>query len=206
MCFALNAQAQTVDRAAFQKYLASPFHKELVNKALSVIPPEVFRKCPALESPETSISPVQSITFGADGIPNAGAWLEHFPVKGCGNDTVLNLDFSIGSDGKIKTTIALPGTTHANLILQRDAVFYALLGPGLRVKDCKPFIIINTKFEGFGLRNPAVADPGAGAKFRPWWETWTVSGCKRSFDVPMNFTPDETGTRIDQKVDTITER
>jgi hypothetical protein len=206
MCVVWDAKAQMVDRALFQKYLASEFHNLLINKALAALPSEVFKKCPALQSPETNISPVQPITFGADGTPNAGAWWEHFPVTGCGNDTIINLNFSIGTDGKIKTTIALPGSTHANLILQHDAIFYANLGPGLRAKDCKQFLITNTRFEGFGLKNPATPDPGVEAKFRPWWETWTVVGCGRTFDVPMNFSPDETGTQITQKVETITER
>jgi hypothetical protein len=206
LCISGEAQAQMVDRAQFQKYLASEFHNQLVNKALAVLPPEIFKKCPALESPDTSVSPVRQIAFGADGIPNAGDWWEHFPVKGCGNDTTLNLNFSIGADGKIQTTIGLPGTTHANLVLQHDAVFYANVGPRLRVKDCKQFLVTDTRFEGFGLKNPATPDPGAEAKFRPWWETWTVTGCGHRFDVPLNFSPDATGTGISQKNETITER
>ncbi len=81
-----------------------------------------------------------------------------------------------------------------------------MTGPGLRAKDCKQFVITNTRFEGFGLRDPATPDPGEGAQFRPWWETWTLTGCGHSFDVPMNFTPDATGTQIVQKAETITER
>lgn len=208
MCFAFGAQAQApvFDRELFQKYLASDIHKQVLNKALGVFPKEVFQKCPTLESPETTISPVQSITFGPNGVPTAGAWWERFPVKGCGNDTILNLNFFIGADGKLQMTAGLPGTTHANLRLQHDAILYATTGPGVRQKDCKQFIIINTRFEGFGLRDPATPDPGEGEKFRPWWETWTLIGCGHTFDVPMDFVPDATGTQITQKVEDIVER
>jgi hypothetical protein len=210
MCLALTARAQApapeFDKALFQKYLASPLHNAVVERALKVFPKEVFQKCPALNSPDTTISPVQSITFGPDGVPTAGSWWERFPVKGCVNDTILNLNFFVGKDGKLQMMAGLPGTTHANLLLQHDAIPYATTGPGLRQTDCKQFIIINTRFEGFGLKNPATPDPGEGAKLRPWWETWTLAGCGHTFDVPMDFMPDATGTQIVQKAETITER
>lgn len=192
-----------VDRDLFQKYMTSEFHNQLINRVLSTLPPEIFHKCPSLQSSETKISPVQPITFGADGLPNAGAWWEKFPVKGCGNDKLINVNFAIGTDGKIKTTIGLPGTTHANLILQHDAAQYATSSVGARAKDCNQFMIVDTRFEGFGLHDPATPDPGAEAQFRPWWETWTVIGCDHAYDVPMNFMPDATGTKITQQAETV---
>jgi hypothetical protein len=140
----------------------------------------------------------QSITFDSNGIPNAGGWWERIPVAGCGNDTTINLYFAVGADGKIATIVAFPGTTRANLVLQRDALKFANLGAGSRAKDCKQFVVTNTRFEGFGLRNPATPDPGADARFRPWWETWMMAGCGQSLDVPINFIPDATGTTINQ--------
>jgi hypothetical protein len=137
------------------------------------------------------------LSFGADGYPNAGSWRQAFPISGCGNDTVLNLFFFAGADEKINTVIGVPGTSHANLTLQRDAVRYANIGAALVMKSCKAFYVKTTRFEGYGLRKPETPDPGPGPA-RPWWETWTMAGCGGSVDVPMDFVPDGSGTQIIQ--------
>ena len=92
----------------------------------------------------------------------------------------------------------MPGGTIADPILQRDAINYARLGATVASKDCKQLELVDTHFEAFGLREPKTADPGPNARFRPWWETWTLVGCGRKFDVPINFIPDERGTTIAQ--------
>ena len=141
---------------------------------------------------------LKPISFGKDGFPNSGEWKQSFPVSGCGNDTILNFYFSANADEKINTIIGLPGTTHTGTVLGRDAVSYANLGASLVVKDCKAFDVKNTRFEAYGAPKPPVPDPGPGHPRRPWWETWTMTGCGRTVDVPIDFVPDETGTRIIQ--------
>jgi len=94
------------------------------------------------------------------------------------------------------TTTGHPGTTHADLVLQHDALHYAYLAAAAQGKDCNHFDVKNTRFEGYGLKKPSTPDPGAGSRFRPWWETWTIIGCGHLYDVPMNFIPDQTGTTI----------
>jgi hypothetical protein len=119
-------------------------------------------------------------------------------VSGCGNDTVWTLFFSAGPDEKINTLIGVPGTTRADLTLQRDAYTYASVGAALAASDCKSFMVKNTKFEGFGLQTPAMTDPGPSQRLRPWWETWTMIGCGKTIDVPIDFVPGEKGTQIIQ--------
>jgi hypothetical protein len=84
----------------------------------------------------------------------------------------------------------------ADLTLQKDAITYAHVGAASVVKDCKKFDVTNTKFERFGLASPPTPDPEQ--HFRRWWETWTLNGCGRSVDVPLDFDPSEKGTRIVQ--------
>lgn len=202
-----GAIAQTADQDAFRKYIASPEHRQRINKAIASLPPEVFKRCPALVSLGSKVSVVKAVAMGADGAPKIGAWWQRFPVQGCGNDTVLNFYFAVGADGKIATTVALPGTTRADLTLQHDAIFYATLGPSMRAdmraKDCKNFIIKNTRFESFGRHDHPTQS--AGDAKSPWWETWTVTGCGHNFSVPMDFTPDATGTQITQRPKDVTE-
>ena len=119
--------------------------------------------------------------------PNTSAWKEAIPVTGCGADAVLNIYFQAAKGGKVKTIVGFPGTTHADLVLQGDAQTYAILGAGLVDKDCKSFIVKDTRFEAFGLADPPKSDPGPDDAMRPWWETWTVAGCDRTFEVQLDF-------------------
>ncbi len=198
--------AQMADGAKFKEFLASAVHKGLVSRALAALPPTVFQQCPTLKSPGSQTTVMQPISFAPDGVPNAGAWREVFPVSGCGNGTQLNFYFAAGRDGKINTTIEIPGTTRADPLLQRDAQRFANLGAGVAAKDCRKFETKNSRFEAFGLRNPPTPDPGPNTRLRPWWETWTLIGCGRTFDVPISFVPDQTGTQIIQSARDVVER
>jgi hypothetical protein len=195
---AFVAHAQTVDRDRFQMFLSTRYNKDLIARALSGVAPEVFHTCPGLAPIRSKVDVEESISFGGDGMPIAGAWWERLPVRGCGNDTVLNIHFRAHGDGTIDTLFALPGTTRADPTLQRNAAQYALMGAGARAQDCRQFHIKNTLFGGNGLKKPPDRDPGKDARLRAWWETWTVIGCGRSFDVLMEFVPDANGIRIVQ--------
>jgi hypothetical protein len=138
-----------------------------------------------------------------DGFPNSGLWKQTFPVSGCGNDTILNFYFSAGSDEKINTIVGMPGTTRADTLLQRDAFTYANIGATTTARSCRIFVVKNTQFDAFGLRNPPLPDPGPEQRLRPWRETWTLTGCGRTFDVPLDFVPDQTGTQIIQPGGTV---
>jgi len=190
------AFAQTADPNRFQQFLASDFHKGLVMRAISLIPKDVFRTCPTLKSSGPAVAVTRPVTFGQDGRMTSGAWWERLPVSGCNNDTILNIFFAVSSDSKINTTTGHPGTTHADLVLQHDALQYAYQAAATQGKACNHFDVMNTRFEGYGLKKPPTPDPGVGSRFRPWWETWTIIGCGHLYDMPMNFIPDQTGTTI----------
>jgi hypothetical protein len=193
-----ESRAQAVDGSRLQTFTRSDFYKGLINSALAAIPQTVFRKCPTLVSNGSTVTVIRPVSFGGDGFPNAGLWKQAFPVSGCGNDTILNIYFSAGADEKINTVVGVPGTTRADLTLQRDTMSYANIGASLVAKDCKSFVAKNTRFEGFGVPKPPIPDPGPDAHLRPWWETWTMIGCGRTIDVPIDFVPDEKGTQIIQ--------
>jgi hypothetical protein len=210
LCLSEFCQAQPVDQALFRKYLASSAHRDLIEATLNGLPPEVFPRCPAFRPSEPDVVLRKPVAFAQDGAPNAGAWVESLPVRGCGNDTILHVNFVAGENGKLNVFASLPGTTRADLILQRDAIAYAFMGPRLRIKDCERMFVTNTRFDSFD----PIPVPDASAKAKPlpkvtaraWRETWHVSGCGHRFEVPIRFIPDETGTQIVQKTEEITER
>ena len=103
--------------------------------------------------------PLKPISFSLDGFPNSGAWKQEFPVEGCGNDTILNFYFVVGSDAKINVIVAFPGSSHADLQLQNDALTYAKLGATSKAKLCQHFDVKNIRFEGFGFRMNSIPTP-----------------------------------------------
>ena len=199
------AHSQAFDPVPFQTFLSSDVNKRLVTGALTSMPAEVFHTCPGLVISKAAVHVVEAIAFGADGVPTSGVWWERFPVQGCGNDTVLNIHFAATGDDNIEATATLPGSTRADPLLQRDAKLYAYVGAASHATSCRQFFVKNSQFGGYGLRSPGHPDPGNGARFRPWRETWTIVGCGRTFQVPMEFVPDATGTQVIQPQGEISE-
>ena len=194
----VKSQGQEPD-GSLQTLTRSQSYQGQINRALGQIPPAVFQKCPSLVSSGSTVTVIKPASFAKSGYPNAGSWRQDFPVSGCGNDTVLHIYFTATADEKINAVVALPGSTHADLTLQKGGVTEATMGAmGAKnvAKDCKRFDVRNTKFESYGLADPATPDPGPGNRFRPWWETWTMIGCGQIVDLPINFLPDATGTTI----------
>jgi hypothetical protein len=190
------SQAQSGEADRFKQFIAGDLNKGLVLRALSKMPPSVYQKCPTLKSENSEVAILRPVSMDQNGVPSAGAWRESFPVSGCGNDTILNLYFFVGDDRKINTVIAEPGASHADIRLQNDAKKHADLAAAAFAKTCKSFDVKNTNFEGYGIPKSSTTDPGPKASLRPWWETWTMVGCGRIFDVPVGFVPEGAGTRI----------
>jgi hypothetical protein len=190
--------AQVEGARQLEAFTKTAAYGQLLNRALATLPDSVFKRCPTFVSGGSQVTILKPPSFGSDGSPISGYWVQRVPVSGCGNDTVLTFFFSAGADGKTNIVIGVPGATHANLTLQRDAFRYASIGAGLAAKDCKTFVVKNTKFESYGLQTPATPDPGPGQHLRPWWETWTMIGCSKTIDVPIDFVPDEKGAQIIQ--------
>jgi len=191
------AGAEDADFGKLQAFTQGNFYRQLINQTFAKLPQVVFKRCPAFVSNGSQITILTPVSYAASGFPIAGSWKHRFPVSGCGNDTIWTLYATAEADEKVNIVIAAPGTTAADLTLQRDAYRYATLQAGLIANDCKSsFLVMNTKFEGFGLASPKMNDPGEGQPHRPWRETWTMIGCSRQIDVPLNFIPDDKGTQI----------
>jgi len=182
------AEAQEAE-AKFKKYIFSDYHQGLVGKALASLPPLVFRRCPTLVSKQSQTTIIKPISIGPNGLPNGGTWKQTFPISGCGNDTILNFFFFATADEKIRTIVGIPGTTHADPLLQRDSMLYAMIAAKAE-KSCKEIHVINTEF----LHE--VGQPLEGARGMPWDELWTLYTCGKKAQVRMHFIPDKTGTTI----------
>ena len=191
-----TAQALVDARALLQMFMQSPLHDQLVRDALARFPPDVFQRCPALVSKGSTVHVEEAISVGADGLPNAGAWKQSFPVSGCGNDTTLNIYF-VASSQEIRTVIAAPGDTLADPRLQADGLKYAVVAAAQTARTCQRFEITNTRWDGYDRSSAGEPLPAPGAKPKVAWnETWTLTGCGMAYDVPMTFVPQTVGTVI----------
>ncbi len=191
--------AQAPDFAPLQRFTGSAAYRAMIDRALAGLPPDVLTRCPGLESEGSTVHVLQPVAFGPDGVPTRGLWLQSYPVAGCGNDTLLNVFVVASASGQVSPIVGVPGTTLADPILQRDALFYANMRAGILVKDCKAVHVRTSRFVDYGLKSVTGApDPGPGQPNRPWRESWTMSACGRTVEVPLEFQPDATGTKIYQ--------
>jgi hypothetical protein len=134
------------------------------------------------------------LSFSADGKVVAGAWKQIVEEQGCGTSRLLNVMLASQNDGKLAAVALLPGTTHADPILQKDAGRYVQIAlsttPGGRETNCAMLYVADTQF----LEEEGEALPGA--KGRPWKELWTLQSCTQKMLVPMRFIPDSGRTSI----------
>ncbi len=190
----LGAAAEKYARVQMQRYRSSSVYQLLLQRALAAVSPEVFQHCPGLVSSESTFSVLKTVEFGVDGRPEKGAWRQSFPVSGCGNDTTLNFTFVATPSERVEISVEVPGETHANLALQRDAFRFAQTTVSPIAKPCRSFDVTNTKFDGFDASEPS-ASPSAEAT-PPWRETWTLIGCGKRYSVRLSFQAHEKGTQI----------
>ncbi len=122
--------------------------------------------------------------------PRSGAWIEHVAVAGCSRPWQLNVLLQVLVPGSIATVALLPGSTHADPVLQKDATLYAFLASSIDPKGCRPIYVADTTFVSVVGGPPAVAGKPA------WSERWSVMQCQKRTEVEMRFTPDRTGTTI----------
>ena len=108
----------------------------------------------------------------------------------------------------MKFILGLNGTTITDLALSKDAIFYALLGvkngiDGHKIdedKHCNSFKVINTDFQGYNIPENKIPKDYLYAEksktLKPFWEIWTVAGCKYNYELPIYFLPDTKGIQI----------
>jgi hypothetical protein len=151
-------------------------------------------ECATPQLKNMNVRVVQAPVFDVAGNPTRGVWMMVGQFEGCGQIRVMNLRYGFGPEGKLVRSPMLPGTTHADPLLQNDALFHARVAMiGLAPKDCKEITVIDTKFLRYGDESPK-ARPGF--ETHVWYEEWRVRECGVVGTVPINFIPDATGTTI----------
>lgn len=172
-----------------QALVQSSGYQGNIQRLFASLPADVFQRCPTLVSDGSTVTVLTPVDFAADGYPVSGSWRQRFPVRGCGNDTTINIVFQGQPDEKIASIVAVPGETRADLALQRDALRYVWLGAKVAAPACTTPHVRHTRYDG-------VVD----AARKAWRETWIMAACGQTIALPITFTPDPTGTSISAKM------
>lgn len=181
--------------AAFVRLLADPAEQQQVISGAGRSAVLSQNPCDAAAfGIEPNYVPYQRVSFDDNGTIVSGAWKQMVDEHGCGASRVLNVVVVAQGAGKLTVVPLLPGATHADPVLQKDALRYAMVAvattPGGNEPNCSVGYVADTEY--LGEEGEALL----GSKGRPWKEMWTIQSCKQKALVPMRFTPDPTGTSI----------
>ena len=138
-----------------------------------------------------TIAPVQ---FDGQRFTPGGAWKETVQATSCGKLRVHNVHTFVRPDGNLQRSPMLPGSTIADIPLQRDAAGLAYVNIAVHAKDCPraQHFIEDTKFVRWDSK--PILNAKAGPNARAWDEEWTASACGNPIVLSVRFTPDATGT------------
>jgi hypothetical protein len=173
-------------------YIATPAHRAEVGASVRPYLADV-PSCQPATTRSVAVNIYSPPAFGSDGALTAGAFKETIRIDGCSTSGVLNVLTMARPGAPPLVGALLPGATHADITLQRDALVSARGFAAAKLPaGCAAIHVIDTQFDGFG--EPVNSDVPAGRDARLWRETWTFLGCGQQTTVHIRFAPDRTGT------------
>jgi hypothetical protein len=194
LCLSVPALADESPQAKLEHFLVQPENHDAVVQVLKLQWNQVVgAACESIKPVNWQVTTYIPVEFGADGKPSKGSWKESVTSEGCGFTKILNVASAVGPDGTVKRLGLLPGSSHADPVLEQDARLQAFAAAGAMLpKDCKPVIITDTAFIAQEGTPSAQVLPGRDP--HPWREEWTLKGCGSTAIVTMHFIPDAKGT------------
>lgn len=133
---------------------------------------------------------IQPMKFNEGGGPVSGELKVPVKEDGCGASRLLNVYIWVQHENSIAVTPMLPGESHAEDVLQKQAYAYALQAAGGPEPNCPTAYVENTQYVG------EEGKPAKGAKASPWKETWTLQSCGWKAEVPVLFSPNASGIKV----------
>ncbi|GEM_PF-4107513 len=191
LCLTLAAAAAHADESeALRNFLGDTHLKQnIINTAAKSTAITRHPCSTATYGVEDAIE-LRPMKFDPSGNPQAGEL--KIPVKedGCGAGHLLNVYLWVQRESSIAVTPMLPGTSHAEDTLQKQAYPYVLQAAGGPEPNCPTGYIEDTRYVG------EAGKPGKGAKAAPWKEVWTLQSCGWTAEVPVLFSPGASGIKI----------
>ncbi|HEY3951718.1 hypothetical protein [Phenylobacterium sp.] len=177
-----------------QAFIRTPAHRAEIAASVRPYLADV-PSCQAATTRSVSVNIYTPPTFASDGSLTGGVFKENIKIDGCATSGALNILTMFRPGAPPLVGMLLPGDTHADIALQRDALVSArALVAGKTPAGCGALHVIDTHFDGYG--EPVNADVPAGRDARQWRETWTFFSCGQQTAIHVDFFPTHTGTHF----------
>jgi hypothetical protein len=192
LCVALLSGVAAADepQSAEQSFLGNSHLKQ--NIIATAAKSTVMTRTPCATATYAADDPValQPLKFNDLGGPVSGEL--KFPVKeeGCGASHVLNVYLWVQRENSIAVTPMMPGSSHAEDVLQKQTYAYALQAAGGPEPNCPTGYVVDTQYVGEQGKTEK------GARAAPWKEVWTLQSCGWKAVVPVLFTPNAHGIKV----------
>ncbi|WP_189046410.1 hypothetical protein [Aliidongia dinghuensis] len=171
----------------FVAFIKSDAHRAAVLKVAAAQAQGLPAPCAAARyRPAGDVDLYRPPQFDGGGRIIHGLWREQVLAEGCGTMELLNIFSLATASGEPELLGGLPGTTRADLVIQKQALPLAAKGLPPEAAQCRDVHVVDTV-----LAPDAPAD-----RHMPWHETWTVLACDKAYPVPLNFTPSSDGATI----------
>ncbi|MEA1676454.1 hypothetical protein [Nitrospirillum sp. BR 11163] len=193
--FLTSGTALADDQANIARLFADPGVRQMTLAAAQQSAVVMNEPCPSAQATvSTDVAVFQPLVFDAAGQLQTGIWRQQVTLAGCGGTRTLNVIGWKQAGQAIGMGALLPGGTHTDVLLQRDAIQQVdqlvKITPGATEEGCAREYVADTRFVD------REATPAPGGKSPPWREVWTLRTCTKQIEVPIRFIPDATGTTI----------
>lgn len=181
--------------SAFAQYLRSKSNREVINQVIRMQVGRYPGACTDVAiDPQFRVTLIAPVHFNGRRF-RAGAWKETVQATACGKTRVHNIHTMVRPDGALQRSPMLPGSTIADIMLQRDAAGMVYVSVAAHAgKECPraQHFIEDTKFLRWDAK--PIRNAKAGPDAHAWDEEWTASACGKPMLLSVRFTPDATGT------------
>ncbi|MEE3627300.1 hypothetical protein UCD39_25505 [Nitrospirillum sp. BR 11752] len=194
LCLA-SGTALAYDQANTARLFADPGVRQMTLATAQQSAVVMNNPCPGAQATASAdVAVFQPLVFDAAGQLQTGIWRQQVTLAGCGVTRTLNVLGWKQAGQAIAMGALLPGGTHTDVLLQRDAIQQVdqlvKITPGATEEGCAREYVADTRFVD------REALPAPGGKSPPWREVWTLQTCTKRIEVPIRFIPDATGTTI----------
>jgi hypothetical protein len=182
-------------RAFIIKQQAASDYRDSIRKSVLTYENGLSTHCESVDLEFDSVSVririLEPLEIDVNGTPTSGTWRETIPGTACNEKRMYNVQVDATNKG-LRYTPTYPGTAQGDPELQHDTLKNIELAkvamPGVK-RSC-PVEVLNTQLVG-----PAATILKNGL-LSAWKEEWDVRACGKLFTVPVEYTPDTTGTAI----------